>query len=305
MEETQVLLTGGASRLGAATAAALMADGHAVRSTDTIPPPALPSLVSPTGWGDFRQGTLTDADFVASLLEGFPLREESARPGKTLAGGASPEGALLGGAPIIVHLAPLALLETMPADAPAEILDAAARGTHVLLKASVERGVRHVVQGSTLAVMDAYDDDLEVDEQWRPRPRPDPAEMAPYLAELTAREFTRDVQLNAPLSVICLRFARLIDPRTLPLADAVRAVQRALATFQANAFQAGAAPASSRQPGAAPAGASPGGNRQQGRHWQVYHIAGLAPDARYTSALAQRVLGYGLSNAASNAGERR
>ncbi len=119
--------------------------------------------------------------------------------------------------------------------------------------------------------------------------------MAPYLAELTAREFTRDVQLNAPLSVICLRFARLVDPRALPLADAVRAVQRAIAAFQANTLQANALP-----PGAAPAS-----SRQQGRHWQVYHIAGLAPDARYTSALAQRVLGYGLGNAADNAGERR
>lgn len=289
MEQTQVLLTGGASRLGAATAAALMADGHAVRSTDTVPPPASPPPAShppgsPAGWGDFRPGALTDADFVASLLEGFPRQEESALPGGALARGALsrgalPRGALARGAPIIVHLAPLALLETMPADAPAEILDAAARGTHVLLKAAVERGVRHVVQGSALAVMDAYDDDLEVDEQWRPRPRPDPAEMAPYLAELTAREFTRDVQLASPLSVICLRFAH---PRALPLADAVRAVQLALAASQ---------------PGAAPAG-----SRHQKRHWQVYHIAGLAPDARYTSALAQRVLGYARGTAGGNAG---
>ncbi|MDQ3700932.1 MAG: NAD(P)-dependent oxidoreductase [Chloroflexota bacterium] len=287
MEQTQVLLTGGASRLGAATAAALMADGHAVRSTDTIPPPAIPPPVSLAGWGDFRQGALTDADFVASLLEGFPLREESALPGAGSPGGGLPGEAPPGEGPIIVHLAPLALLETMPADAPAEILDAAARGTHVLLKAAVERGVRHVVQGSTLAVMDAYHDDLEVDEQWRPRPRPDPAEMAPYLAELTAREFTRDVQLDSRLSVICLRFA---DPRALSLADAVRAVQRALIAFRANAFQSSATPA---------------GSRQQGRHWQVYHISGLAADARYTSALAQRALGYAVDNAAGNAGEGR
>ncbi len=249
-----MLLTGGASRLGSAVGAALAAGGHAVRGTDTVP------LTEPaSGWGEFRQGALTDPDFVAPLLEGVQ---------------------------VIVHLAPLALPETMPANAPAEILDAAARGTHVLLTAATEQGVRRVVQGSTLAVMDAYPDDLEVDEQWRPRPRPHPAEMAPYLAELTAREFTRDVQLKAPPSIICLRFARLavasgnggetgppaapessVPLSDLPLTDAVHAVQRALDALEKDL-------------------------RQRGHRWQVYHIAAPAPEARYTSALARQALGY-------------
>jgi nucleoside-diphosphate-sugar epimerase len=168
----------------------------------------------------------------------------------------------------IVHLAPLALPRTMPADAPAEILDRAARGTHVLLKAALDAGVRYVVLGSTLALMDAYPDDLEVTEQWRPRPRPRPTEMAPYLAELTAREFTRDVQLDDPPRITCLRFAEGIDP-----ALAAGAVVSAL-----DALQGGAAPER---------------RRQRGHRWQLYHIAPLDPGARYTSALARQSLGYG------------
>jgi hypothetical protein len=134
--------------------------------------------------------------------------------------------------------------------------------------------VQRVVLGSTLAVLDAYPDDLEVTEQWRPRPRPRPAELAPYLAELTAREFTRDVQLDDPPRIVCLRFGHLVagdasdDPRALPLADAVHAVQRALAVLQE-------------------------GTRQRGHRWQLYHIATLRPDARYTAALARQALGYG------------
>ncbi|MGH2354472.1 MAG: NAD-dependent epimerase/dehydratase family protein [Chloroflexota bacterium] len=245
MKTTPILLTGAAHPLGVAASAVLAAEGYRLRATDTVPLPA----DAPAGLvADFRQGTLTDPEFVAPLLEG---------------------------APAIVHLAPLSLVKTMPLDAPEEILDAAARGTHVLLKAAIDAGVRMAVQGSTLAVMDAYDDDLEVTEQWRPRPRPDPAEMAPYLAELTAREFTRDVQLEAPPRIVCLRFGALVDaaagisePRELPVADAAQAVLRALAALQA-------------------------GSRQRGHRWQLYHIAPLAPDARYTSAAAQQALGYG------------
>jgi nucleoside-diphosphate-sugar epimerase len=190
---------------------------------------------------------------------------------------------LVEGVDAIVHLAPLSLVETMPSDAPGEILDATARGTHVLLKAADEGGVRHVVLGSTLAVLDAYPDDLEVTEQWRPRPRPDPAELAPYLAELTAREFTRDVQLDQPLRIICLRFGRLVapgvasdDPRRLAIADAVHAVQRALAVLHE-------------------------GGRQRGHRWQVYHVAAPVSGARYTSALARRGLGYDPAGASTPA----
>ena len=79
----------------------------------------------------------------------------------------------------IVHLAPLLSPPHHARRRPGRGADRAARGTHVLLKAAHDAGVRHVVLGSTLALMDAYPEDLEVTEQWRPRPRPRPTEMAP------------------------------------------------------------------------------------------------------------------------------
>ena len=76
--------------------------------------------------------------------------------------------------------------------------------------------------------------------------------MAPYLAELTAREFTRDVQLDDPPHIICLRFAEDLDP-----ALAAGAVQRALAALQQG-----------RPPNAGASG---------GHRWQLYHIAPPRP----------------------------
>jgi nucleoside-diphosphate-sugar epimerase len=241
-----ILVTGAAHPLSDPLAQALIRAGHTVRGTDTVQP------TEPAAIADYRAGNLADPAFVAPLLAGVEA---------------------------IVHLAPLSLVQTMPAEAPGEILDAAARGTHVLLKAAVEGASGTaappiVVQGGTLAVMDAYDDDLEVTEQWRPRPQPVAAHLAPYLAELTAREFTRDVQLEAPLRIVCLRFApfagdgdSLSSERQLSLADAADAILHALAALQR-------------------------GGRQRGHRWQLYHVASPSPEARYTSAAAQRALGY-------------
>src|SRR5690349_4467459 len=172
---------------------------------------------------------------------------------------------LVVGIDAIVHLAPLALVERPPERAPADLLDLAARGTHVLYRAALQAGLTRAVQASTLAVMDAYPDDLEVTEQWRPRPRPEPAQLAPYLAELVAREFTRDPQLDRPLSVVCLRLASSDD---LPLATAAESVARAVAWQRAGA-------------------------RARGHRFQLFHVADPSPTARYGSALAQRTFGPG------------
>ena len=173
--------------------------------------------------------------------------------------------ALVEGADAIVHLAPTALVAAHPDAAGGDLLDLAARGTHVLYKAALAAGITRAVQASTLAVMDAYPEELEVTEQWRPRPRPEPAHLAPYLAELVAREFTRDPQLDAPLSVACLRLA---EGDALSLPDAADAIVRAVAWLR-------------------------GGARNRGHRFQLYHVADPSPAARYSSALAQRTLGYG------------
>lgn len=172
---------------------------------------------------------------------------------------------LVQGVDAVVHLAPRVLVDALPDTPPGDLLDIAARGTHVLYRAALQAGVTRAVQASTLAVMDAYDEDLEVTEQWRPRPRPEPKHLAPYLAELVAREFTRDPQLETQLAVICLRLAGFDH---LPPEDAAQAVVRALARLRED-------------------------SRQRGHRFMLFHVAPLTPTARYTSAIAQRVLGYG------------
>ena len=171
---------------------------------------------------------------------------------------------LVQGAHAIVHLAPRLVVETLKDRPGGDLLDVAARGTHVLYKAALEAGVTRAVQASTLAVMDAYDDDLEVTEQWRPRPAPEPRQLAPYLAELVAREFTRDVQLETPMDVICLRLAGFTH---LAVDDAAQAIVGAVAKLRE-------------------------GGRRRGHRFRLYHVAPLTSEARYTSALAQRELGY-------------
>jgi nucleoside-diphosphate-sugar epimerase len=174
---------------------------------------------------------------------------------------------LVRGVDAVVHLAPRVLVDALP-DAPAgDLLDVAARGTHVLYRAALEAGVTRVVQASALAVMDAYPEELEVTEQWRPRPGPEPKHLAPYLAELVAREFTRDPRLEARLAVVCLRLADFDDLRP---EEAAQAVVRALAGLRE-------------------------GRRARGHRFLLFHVAPLSPTARYSSALAQRVLGYGPS----------
>jgi len=176
---------------------------------------------------------------------------------------------LVEGVAAIVHLEPLALVAVMPNSG--EVLDAAARGTHVLLKAALDAGVPYVVQGSTLAVMDAYEPDLEVTEQWRPRPRPEPRQLAPYLAELVGREFTRDVSLSHCLQVVCLRFATLDGPDALSPADAAVAVVKALSRLLQSDAKA------------------------RGHRWNVLHIDAPSPGARYSSHGAARAIGYGIT----------
>jgi hypothetical protein len=172
---------------------------------------------------------------------------------------------LVAGVDAIVHLAPRVLADTLPAAAPGDLLDLAARGTHVLYRAALEAGVTRAVQASSLAVMNAYPDELEVTEQWRPRPSPDPIQLGAYLAELVAREFTRDPRLERPLEVVCLRFSGFAH---LAAGDAAEAVVGALAWLR-------------------------DGSRARGHRFQLFHISPLTPTARYTSALAQRTLGYG------------
>ena len=129
------------------------------------------------------------------------------------------------GADALVHLAPLwpqapaAAAEAAAAAAGGggdalAWLDEATRGTYVLLGAAAAAGVRRVVLGSTLALLERYPAAWAVDEAWRPRPAvapagaggvPGPAQLAAYLAEQSAQATAR----VAPLQVVALRLGAL------------------------------------------------------------------------------------------------
>ena len=270
MSSTRTALVTGAwgpgQEIAGMVAATLEAEGWHIRST-------APHRSDAGHWADHHVGDLRSPEFIEALLADLP------------GGGASEadiDPAGRSGGVIVVHLAPLVAV----ADAaiahpgnPAEALDIATRGTYRLLMGCLSTGIGRVVQASSLSSFDAYEHGLEVTEQWRPRPGPNADDLAPYLAELTAREFTRDPLVHNPLEVTCLRLAALrggddssrppTDIRAMWTVDAARAIGLAIA-------------------------AQATGNRgsDRGHRWRILHVASGAPDARYTSAIAHQVIGY-------------
>ncbi len=95
-----------------------------------------------------------------------------------------------------------------------DLLDSATRGTYNLL--TTMTGGRLILVTS-LRPFARYPTGWRVTEQWAPRPTTDIADLAPYLAELTAREVSR----VRPVEVVVLRVGENVD--------AVRDVERALA----------------------------------------------------------------------------
>lgn len=130
---------------------------------------------------------------------------------------------LVAGVEAILHLAPYAAFPTPDADAEREALDQAARGTFVLLHEALKAGVKRVVLASRLDLMAAYPEDYLVDETWKPVPDTTATALAPYLAELTLREFVR----AEPILGVCLRLGDLGSEGTTE-SDAVTAIERAL-----------------------------------------------------------------------------
>jgi nucleoside-diphosphate-sugar epimerase len=176
----------------------------------------------------------------------------------------------------LVHLAshPIAWPTGASSMADEDVVEYAARGTYVTLVAAAAAGVPRVVLASTLDVMEAYQPSWLVDEAWRPRPSTALEELAPYVAEVSARDLARSL----PLSVVCLRLGRLVgdeaaqrgpaDPRWLHLDDAVQAIRRAL-TYPLP---------EQRAPGP--------------ENWRVFHIPG-GRQARFPlAAAAQPAFGY-------------
>lgn len=153
----KILLTGAASDLGSATAAALRKSRHRVHLTD-------------------RRRLRTDVPFTQSQL-----------------GHGRQTDALVAGMQAIVHIPGPANPDA--ADA-ATWIDTCTRCTYNLLVAAVAAGVEHFVYIGSLDSFLGYDADFLVSPSWRPKPTTEPAVMAPLLGEFVAREFAQTAQIR-------------------------------------------------------------------------------------------------------------
>jgi nucleoside-diphosphate-sugar epimerase len=139
----------------------------------------------------------------------------------------------------------------------------------------VDEGVSRFVYLSSLDVMERYAPDLVVTERWRPVPSTDVSTLSHHLGEYVCREFGRE----GIISVVCLRLGRIVKedddpgPTTLHIGDAIHAVERAL-TAELDSSQT-----TWSRPGPP-------------TRWGMFHIQSPVPNARFTTATAERVLGY-------------
>ncbi len=187
------LLITGADRSLGRLAAGVFRNGHRLRLTGTGP-----SLAGELSDLEYRPADLRTPEEVAPLVEGMDA---------------------------VLHLAVFDPAPLSGAAAEQERLDVAARGTYVLLSEARKAGVERAILVSTLALFEAYPEDYVVDETWQPQPPVDAEALAPYLSELTCREFARAGELY----VACLRFGPLGEAEGTTEEDAVRALESALA----------------------------------------------------------------------------
>src|SRR5438552_3974201 len=153
-----------------------------------------------------------------AALEAFPYSPADLREPEQV----SP---LVEGMEAVAHLALHQPMATPDAAAEKQALDVGARGTYVLLHAALAARVRRVVLASRLDLMAAYPESYLVDENWKPLPEANAASLAPYLAELTLREFVRAEELVG----VCLRFGDLgTGPADTTPRDAANALEKAL-----------------------------------------------------------------------------
>ncbi len=134
------------------------------------------------GLGDAHQLRLTDPDLGVGIQSDL---------------GHGPEtDALVKDIDAVVHLAYAPRAD----DGEITWLDRNTRGTYNLLLAAAAAQVEHVILLSTLDLFAPYEDDLTVDETWKPRPSGAPAVLGAHLAEFTAREFAHSHALHITIA---------------------------------------------------------------------------------------------------------
>lgn len=93
----------------------------------------------------------------------------------------------------IVHIG----YEGYSSDGPSGMIDYHTRGTYNLLWAAAESGVSRVVNISTLKLMESYEENLVVTENWRCLPpASDTGLLCAHLCEIVCKEFARDQMLT-------------------------------------------------------------------------------------------------------------
>lgn len=136
-------------------------------------------------------------------------------------------------------------------------LDWAARGTYVLLKAARKAGVERVILASQLSLFEGYPSHYVIDETWQPKPKAQANAFAPYMAELTCREFARE----GGICCMALRFGILETEDGTSKDDALTAFRGAL-KFK---FE------------------------PQGYRWHIFHVSS---GKRFLMRSAQKALGF-------------
>jgi nucleoside-diphosphate-sugar epimerase len=224
----KVLIAGAGSRLGQAVASELM-EAHQLRLFDSEM-----SVSADQEEHERIEGDILDLDTCWKLVRGV---DAVILPGH---GSGSP---LLG-------------------SEPEQQLDLATRGTHILLKAAVEAGVKRIIYAGTLEIFGSYPNDVYISEHWEPRPTPAMEQMAPYLAEKVCLEFARAHKVT----VTVLRLGKVIreeevadrqpDLMWLDIRDAARAFGWALSRDSSQ-------------------------DVEWTRRFALYHICAAIPNAKY------------------------
>jgi nucleoside-diphosphate-sugar epimerase len=106
----------------------------------------------------------------------------------------------------------------------AELLERISRDTYVLVQAAIAEHIRRVVLISQMQLFEDIPEQFIVSADWQPRPRPEAASLAPYLAELVCREIARTGKIEA----VSLRMGTLAAVDGTSADDAAAAVQSAL-----------------------------------------------------------------------------
>jgi nucleoside-diphosphate-sugar epimerase len=164
-----ILITGADHPVARAVVAAL-SSSHMLRAVDVRLNAPYPAGV------EVRQGDLRDESFIASILDG---------------------------AEMVLHLAPLSL----PFEDEGENLDHAVRGTYLLLKAALEKGITRATIASSLGLFNALPASFDVRPSWRPHPQATVADLCAWLCECLARERARD----SGARFTCLRLANTLN----------------------------------------------------------------------------------------------